>query len=281
MIKGKGRKIAKQIRESIAGRISKLDIKPLLVTILIGSNSASKLYVRMKNRACKQVGILTQTYYYPKGVSAMILHKRINQLNHDTHVTGILIEKPYSVHGATETQVDDWIAPKKDVDGTNMINFGKLARDGMSDNILMPCTPQAVITLLEHSGIRLDQWNGLHVSIINRSEIVGLPLASMMIHKGAEVTVLNHHANGTDIANADVVVAATGQPDLIDSRMVSPRQILIPVSEVRMEDGRLHGDFSQKALRKAHGFSQLGNVGPLCIAYLLLNCCRAYQTQND
>lgn len=273
-----GREIAQHLKRALKAKITRLDIKPCLATILIGHDQGSALYVKMKNRACAKVGIVTQNFHLPNQCPAEKLHALILKLNVDNRVNGILIEKPYHIVGATETEVDDWISPDKDVDGTNAQNIARLYRNEAG---LRPCTAQGVIQLLKSNGIR--DFSGKSVAIINRSEIIGRPLALMFIHLNAEVSIFNHFLKPESLrmGNYQIVIAATGHGDLFKASQVTSQQVLVPISEVRGNDGKLHGDFSLPALKKAKlGFSCTGNCGPLTIYFLMHGVYQAYLRQH-
>lgn len=264
----KGKVIAKKLNQQLKNKIAKLDKQPELAIISIAKNSSASLYQKMIIKHCKEVGINPVVFNIgltdnPKKELYTLIHKN---LNINPVINGILIEKPYHIDGLDEQTADDWITYNKDVDGTNSANVARLFYGKPS---MLPCTPQAIVNLLKSNHISIK---GKKVTIINRSNIIGKPLALYMINNGAEVSVFNHYATTEQLKSdhADIVIAATGVADLINSKMVSRNQVLVPVSEVR-KDGKLHGDFSKEAIKKAYGFSCTGNVGPLNITSLLRN----------
>ncbi|MCK6622749.1 MAG: bifunctional methylenetetrahydrofolate dehydrogenase/methenyltetrahydrofolate cyclohydrolase FolD [Calditrichaceae bacterium] len=283
-----GKSIAARVREEVREEVAALeprDRPPGLAVILVGDDPASQVYVRSKGKACEEAGIHSITETLPASVSESQLLERIAQLNRDETFHGILVQLPLPKHINTETIIES-ITPEKDVDCFHPFNVGRLA---MGAPIFEPATPAGIMELLKRQNISPV---GKHAVIVGRSNIVGKPLANLLMqkhpHANAVVTVA-HSAVG-DISRftrqADILVAAIGQPELIRGDMVKEGAVVIDVGVNRVEAPnpkgyRLVGDVAfEEAAEKAGYITPVpGGVGPMTIAMLLKNTMKAYRLQ--
>ena len=267
-----GTAIARLVRTEIRSRAQALvathGIRPGLAVIMIGENPASAVYVRNKVRACADVGISSQVFEFPAGVSEAETLDCICRLNEDDGVHGILVQLPLpqtiSVQHVLET-----ISIDKDVDGFHLYNVGGLVA---GDAIFPPCTPYGVQKLLEYEGIELE---GRNVTVVGASNIVGKPMALMLMRKEATVAIC--HAKTRDLAQytiiADILVVAAGKPNLILPQMVKSGAVVIDVGINRLPDGHLVGDVDFEGVRQKAAYITPvpGGVGPMTVSMLLHN----------
>jgi methylenetetrahydrofolate dehydrogenase (NADP+)/methenyltetrahydrofolate cyclohydrolase len=283
-----GKSLASEIRREIAEQVADLiensGVTPCLAAVLVGDDPASGVYVRNKQRACERAGVESRLHRLPAETSEDDLLTLIAKLNKDAEVHGILVQLP--LPSAIETKrVLDAVHPLKDVDAFHPENVGLLAQGRPR---FLPCTPHGICQILHRSGIRVA---GQHVVIVGRSEIVGKPLAVMLMQRdsalGAEAvnaTVTVCHSRTHDLAHvtreADILVAAIGQPKFITAEMTRPGAVVIDVGVNRTEQG-LVGDVDFEAVREVA--SQItpvpGGVGPLTVTMLLSNTLRAAEGQ--
>ena len=269
-----GKTIAADIRETLRQRIESLKEAekrlPKLSVILVGDDPASATYVRNKERACAQTGILSETIRMSKDTTQQALLDVIYRLNADDTVDGILVQLPLPAH-IEASEVLMAIEPDKDVDGFHPVNVGKMMT-GMQ--ALLPCTPKGVIRMLEAAGY--DDLSGMRATVIGRSNIVGKPVAQLLLAKHATVTIVHSHtARIAEVcAEADIVVAAIGRPKLIGADWIKEGAVGIN----RDEHGKLCGDVDFEQVKdKAEAISPVpGGVGPMTIAMLLENTLEAY-----
>ena len=257
-----------RIKEGVDKRLTSGRRTPGLAMILVGDNSASKVYVRNKEKACERSGIQSFMYRMPDTTSQQELLTTIAQLNNDDAVDGILVQLPLPDH------IDDWailncIDPTKDADGFHPENMGRLA---IGEPRFRPCTPRGVMTLLQHTGITLS---GMDAVIVGRSNIVGKPMALELIRESATVTVC--HSKTKDlpvkVRGADLVVAAVGRAEFVKGDWIKSGAVVIDVGINRTEAGRLVGDVEfETAKRRAAWITPVpGGVGPMTVASLLEN----------
>jgi methylenetetrahydrofolate dehydrogenase (NADP+)/methenyltetrahydrofolate cyclohydrolase len=281
-----GKAIAADIRAEVAERVRQLKeergVMPAQAFILVGDNPASISYVRGKGNACEEAGILSQTIHLPESTSEAGLLELIAKLNADPKVHGMIVQLPLPPH-IDEQRATAAIAPEKDVDGLHPMNVGRLFK---GDPYLLPCTPAGVVEMLIRSGYPPD---GQHVVICGRSNLVGRPLAAILIQKrkGANATVTICHTGTKDLAyhsrQADILVAAMGKAHAITADMVREGTVVIDVGINRVEDAsrksgyRLVGDVDFEAVaEKAAAISPVpGGVGPMTVAMLLTNTLKA------
>jgi len=267
-----GKAIARDIRDKIKTRVAALrartGVQPSLVMILVGQNPASRLYVRNKVKACAEVGIRSVLYEFPADVDAAAVIARIDALNRDPQVHGILVQLPlpehHDIHAVLRT-----IAVEKDVDGFHLYNVGGLV---LGETVFPPCTPYGVMKLLDSAGIDVA---GKNVTIVGASNIVGKPMALMMLRHEATVAIC--HVRTRDLAQytilADILIVAAGMPNLIIPQMVKTGAVVIDVGINRLPDGKLVGDIDFEGIRKkvAYVTPVPGGVGPMTVTMLLEN----------
>lgn len=272
-----GRQIAAELRAEVAAEVREILAAglpaPVLATILAGEDPASAVYVAAKHRACAEVGIDSIDHRLPVDCSPRALRELIAECNHDPAVNGILLQLPVPP-GIDSAILVDAIDPAKDVDGLTSLSVGALWRSRPG---LVPCTPLGVVELLRRGGIELS---GIDATIVGRSELVGRPLAAMLMAADATVTLC--HSRTRDLvgrcAEADLLVAAIGRPHAIGSAHVKPGATVVDVGITRSEDG-LRGDVDFEAVRRRAGAITPvpGGVGPMTIACLLQNTVRAHR----
>jgi methylenetetrahydrofolate dehydrogenase (NADP+)/methenyltetrahydrofolate cyclohydrolase len=281
-----GRAIAEQIHQDTARRVAAVKargVEPRLVFVRVGEDPASRVYVGMKEKNSARAGISSQTHVLPQSATEADLLELIRRLNADATVHGILVQAPLPRH-ISETRIFGAVAPEKDVDGFHPINVGKLL---LGDNTgFRPCTPAGIHELLIRTGVKIE---GAEVVILGRGNIVGKPLAAMLLQKsgncGATVTVC--HSQTRDIAvhsrRADILVAALGVPEFVKAGMVRPGAVVIDVGVTRVPDSsakgglRTVGDVDFAAVQPLAGriTPNPGGVGPMTVAMLLQNTARA------
>ncbi|CAD5249180.1 Methylenetetrahydrofolate dehydrogenase / Methenyltetrahydrofolate cyclohydrolase [Bosea sp. 62] len=267
-----GREIARDIRAEtalrIAGLTTRTGIVPHLVVILVGENAASRVYVENKVRACAEVGIKSTLIRFDAGISAQELICEIERLNRSPDVHGILVQLPLPPHHDIQAVLRT-ISIHKDVDGFHLYNVGGLV---VGKTIFSPCTPYGVMRMLDHAAIPVE---GRNVTIVGASNIVGKPMALMMMARDATVSVC--HAKTRDLAQytilADILVVAAGVPKFIGAQMVRTGAVVIDVGINRDPQGKLQGDVDFDAVRaKASYITPVpGGVGPMTVTMLLVN----------
>ena len=269
-----GKAIAAEMRAEVAGRVASLEEKgttPGLATVLVGDDPASRVYVSAKQKACAEVGIRVWDHPLPASTPQAELLDVIEKLNDDPVVHGILVQLPLPEH-VEEQLVLDAVRPSKDADGFHPYNFGRLLAGGP---VVAPATPAGIVELLARANI---ETSGADVVVIGRSNIVGKPLAAMLMQRGpgANATVTVCHTGTRDLTEhclrADILVAAIGKAHAITAQMVAPGATVIDVGINRTADG-LAGDVDFEAVRNVAGAITPvpGGVGPMTIAMLLSN----------
>ncbi|MCL1875704.1 MAG: bifunctional methylenetetrahydrofolate dehydrogenase/methenyltetrahydrofolate cyclohydrolase FolD [Synergistaceae bacterium] len=275
-----GRKISAEIRSSIKEEVLKLKargINPTLAVVLVGENPASKVYVRQKEKGCGETGITSRKYELPAETTHEELLSLVKKLNEDKEVHGILVQFPLPAH-LNETEVLAVMNPEKDVDGFHALNVGKLV-SGLP--CFEPCTPKGVITLIESTGIPIE---GKSAVVTGRSNIVGKPVASMLLARNATVTIAHSKTRNLQkvVAQADIVVAAIGKPRFITADMIKEGAIVIDVGINRLPEGIVGDVDFKEAARKASWITPVpGGVGPMTIAMLLQNTLLAAGKQGE
>ena len=275
-----GKQIAAELRaelkEKVAAFAAEAGRLPGLAVILVGEDPASQVYVRNKIRGCEEVGIQSFCYRLPESVSEAQLKSLICELNDDPHVDGILVQLPLPRH-LDEQRILACIAVEKDVDGFHVQNAGNLM---LGKEGLTPCTPAGCIRLIESTGISIE---GKHAVVIGRSNIVGKPMALLLLQKNATVTV--GHSRTRDLGGitrqADILVSAVGKADFVTADMVKPGAVVIDVGMNRKE-GKLCGDVAFDEVFPVAGFLTPvpGGVGPMTIAMLLSNTLKAARSHG-
>ncbi|GFN30549.1 bifunctional methylenetetrahydrofolate dehydrogenase/methenyltetrahydrofolate cyclohydrolase FolD [Paenibacillus xylaniclasticus] len=270
-----GKAISDQIREEVKAETAKLKqqgIVPGLAVVLVGEDPASKVYVGSKEKACQQLGFYSEVHRLGADTSEEELLSLIDRLNNQTTIHGILVQLPLPKH-INEKAVIDAISVDKDVDGFHPQSVGNLV---IGDDSLLPCTPAGVIELIKRSGTDIA---GKHAVVIGRSNIVGKPVASLLLRENATVTITHSRTtNLQEIAKqADILVAAIGKPEAIDSSYVKPGAVVIDVGINRLADKKLVGDVNyEDCLETAGAITPVpGGVGPMTITMLMQNTLKA------
>ena len=270
-----GNALSKTLRADVATRAAALAARghqPGLAVVLVGDNPASEVYVRNKIKACEDNGLHSSYDRYPATLPEADLLARIDALNSDPKIHGILVQLPLPKH-IDSHKVIEAIAPEKDVDGFHVANTGALMT---GKPLFRPCTPYGVMKMFEAHGIDLK---GANAVVIGRSNIVGKPMALLLLEAGATVTIC--HSKTRDLAahtrNADVVVAATGLRNILTAEMVKPGAAVIDVGMNRDEAGKLCGDVDFAGVKEVAGYITPvpGGVGPMTITMLLVNTIEA------
>jgi len=270
-----GKALASAVRASVRPAVDALaarGVRPGLAVILAGDDSASRAYVRNKVNACAETGLRSEMHEFPAAVSERALLERIASLNHDPRVHGILIQLPLpgQVDAARALEA---VSPAKDVDGFHPCNIGALVAGRPT---LVPCTPAGVLRILEHEDVPLA---GRRAVVLGRSNIVGKPMALLLLQKDATVTIC--HSKTRDLRDitrdADILVAAMGRAKLVTADMVKPGACVIDVGINRLPDGSLAGDVDFVAVKEVAGLITPvpGGVGPMTVAMLIANTVRA------
>ncbi|MBN2725565.1 MAG: bifunctional methylenetetrahydrofolate dehydrogenase/methenyltetrahydrofolate cyclohydrolase FolD [Deltaproteobacteria bacterium] len=267
-----GRETSKSIRNKLKEEISELPWTPQLAVILVGNDPASAVYVRNKEKGCAAVGIRAKDVKLSENITPEELRKIIVELDSDPDVDGILLQLPLPEH-LDEKDFLPLISYKKDVDGFHPVNQGKLF---MGENSLFSCTPNGIIQILKHYNIRMS---GKHAVVVGRSNIVGKPMAGLLLREDATVTVC--HSKTTDlekhVRRADILVVAAGKRNLINPIWIQLDTVVIDVGMHRLENGKVGGDLDTEALigRVAALTPVPGGVGPMTITMLLHNTVKA------
>ena len=270
-----GNALSQKLRIQITERAAALKAKgitPGLAVVLVGDNPASQVYVRNKVKACQDCGLHSLLEKYPEDMTEKVLLERIETLNQDPSIHGILVQLPLPKHIDAQ-KVIEAIAPHKDVDGFHIASAGALMT-GMPG--FWPCTPYGCMKMLESIGYDLK---GKHAVVIGRSNIVGKPMALMLLQKNATVTIC-HSATPNLKAmtlQADVIVAAVGKRNVLTADMVKPGAVVIDVGMNRNDEGKLCGDIDFEGVEKVAGYITPvpGGVGPMTITMLLVNTLEA------
>jgi hypothetical protein len=272
-----GKALANDILDKLSLKVKQLDTAPNLAVIQVGNDPASSVYVRNKERTAERVGINSETVKLSKHITQDELLEIIDKYNNDSLVNGILVQLPLPKH-IDEQVILEAISPMKDVDGFHPLNVGKL---NIGQKQKIPSTPAGIMELLKANHIELE---GKHVVIVGRSNIVGKPLAHLLLEANATVTIA--HSKTKDLKHltkqADILVVAVGQPELITEDYVKDGTVVIDVGINRTESG-LKGDvdFNNVKSKVAAITPVPGGVGPMTIAMLMNQTYQAYRTQND
>lgn len=287
-----GKKIASEIRKELKEKIDDLKSKgksvPGLIAILVGENPASQIYVTSKSKACEEIGMKTKVEKFPSTLSEKELISIIEKYNNDNDYHGILVQLPLPKH-INENKIIESISPKKDVDGFHPMSVGNLV---IGKETFVSCTPAGIQELLKRYYINT---RGKHVVVVGRSNIVGKPIANLMLQKNdyANSIVTVCHSAASDISyytkQADILIAAIGQPEMIKGDMVKEGVVVIDVGINRIEDKtsskgyRIVGDvaFDEVAEKASFITPVPGGVGPMTIAMLLSNTFKAYKLYGE
>ena len=268
-----GRECSKNYREKLKEEIKSFDKKLGLVDIQIGNDEASNIYIASKAKAAQNIGIDFYHVHFDNGVDEDIVISKIEELNNDDNIHGILIQLPLP-DGYDEKKLINYIKPEKDVDGLTQLNVGKLS---LNEDCLVSCTPLGVIELLKYKNVNIS---GKHVVIVGRSNLVGKPLIQLFLNENATVTVC--HSKTEDLKSftkqADILVVAVGKKHLIKSDMVKDGVVVIDVGITR-ENGKIYGDVDfDNVITKSKLITPVpGGVGPMTITMLLNNVVKSYK----
>ncbi|HUA25923.1 MAG TPA: bifunctional methylenetetrahydrofolate dehydrogenase/methenyltetrahydrofolate cyclohydrolase FolD [Steroidobacteraceae bacterium] len=277
-----GRKLAAEVKNQVRTKIelalARGGRRPSLAVVKVGNDPASEVYVRNKRKACEEVGIRSVADDLPESTSEIDLLSRIDELNHDPNIDGILVQLPLPVQ-IQQTAVIERINPTKDVDGFHPYNVGRLAQ---RIPVMRPCTPYGVIKLLESIGA---PFKGQHAVVVGASNIVGRPMSLELLLMGVTTTVC--HRFTVDLENyvrqADILVVAAGKPGLVPGEWIKPGSIVIDVGMNRLDNGHLVGDVDFDAARERAGWITPvpGGVGPMTVAMLMHNTLEAFHRRHE
>lgn len=270
-----GKAVAAKIRAQVAQEVEALKLRgicPGMAVVLVGDDPASKIYVNNKKKACAETGIYSEEHLLPAETTQEELLALIEKLNADEKIHGILVQSPLPKH-LDEKLVVEHIDPRKDVDAFHAYNVGKIM---IGDFTFLPCTPAGVIELIRSTGVPIE---GKNCVVVGRSNIVGKPMAMLLLHNNGTVTIC--HSRTKNLAEicrgADILVAAVGKPKFITADMVKPGAVVIDVGMDRDENGKLCGDVDFDAVEPIASYITPvpGGVGPMTIAMLMKNAVRA------
>lgn len=272
-----GKKIAERIRTDIKEKVAQLDKTPELAVVLVGNNPASEVYVRSKEKACAEVGIISSVHRLPQDATQGEVLELVATLNRSTDVTGILVQLPLPKQ-IDEKIVLSAVSPDKDVDGFHPFNVGGLVQQ--KEDIFVPCTPKGIMHLIHFAKSDLS---GLNAVVVGRSQIVGLPVSQLLLQENCTVTIAHSKTKNLSelCQRADILVVVVGKPALITKDYIKSGAIVIDVGINRGEKG-LCGDvcFEDAVAFASYVTPVPGGVGPMTIAMLLENTYQAYLKQN-
>ncbi len=267
-----------EILDKIKIEISSNNYTPKLVVVLVGEDSASKIYVKNKVKMCEKIGIQSEVIHLLENTTEKELLKILEEKNNDTLVNGILVQLPLPKH-ISEEKILNAINPIKDVDCFHPVNVGNLY---LGQGIFMPCTPFGIISLLEKYDIDITGKNAV---VLGRSNIVGKPMAQLLLQKNATVTICHSKTQNLKevVSSADIVIVAIGKPKFITKDFIKKDAVVIDVGIHRDENNKLCGDVDfEDVLPLVSKITPVpGGVGPMTIATLLRNCLLAYKLQNN
>lgn len=276
-----GKEVSQTVKDEIKIQTNLLKEKGIsvkLAVIIVGDDPASHIYVKNKKKACEYVGFESLEYALDEKTSEEELLELIDKLNKDKTVNGILCQLPLPKH-IDEKKIIDSISPLKDVDAFHPVNVGKIM---IGDYEFLPCTPAGIMRLIESTSYDVS---GKDCVIIGRSNIVGKPMAMLMLHKNATVTICHSRTKNIEekIKKADIVIAAVGIPKFVKGDMVKEGALVIDVGINRMSDGKLCGDVDFDEVSKKASFITPvpGGVGPMTISMLMQNTLKAAKLQNN
>ncbi len=263
-----GKALAEKIYEKIKAEVTTLKDVPTLAVIITDDNEAGKIYVRNKKRACEKTGMNSVTVEFDENVTEETFLAKIDELNNDKSITAILVQLPIPKHLDTE-KILNRISPDKDADGLHYINAGKMLTGQIPSSVA--CTPKGIIRLLDEYRINVE---GMNAVVIGRSNLVGKPIAQLLLQRNATVTVLHSKSKNIEnfTKNADLIVVATGKPKMLTGNMVKDGVVVIDVG-ISKVDGKLSGDVDFETVApKASLITPVpGGVGPMTVAMLIQN----------
>ena len=268
-------KVRAELRKEAAQAVVKTGHIPMLAIIMVGDSPASKVYINAKEKGCAEVGIGFLLRHFAENTPQDKIIEEIHRLENDLKVSGMIVQLPLP-KGFDEKKILSEIPPRKDVDGLHYVNMGKLlVGDGQP---LLPWTPQGIMELIRSTGVTIE---GKRAVVVGRSNIVGKPIALMLMNANATVTICHSRTPdlGAVIREADIAIFAVGKPKIIKSDMIKPGAIVIDVGTNRDENGKLVGDVDFEAVKMVAGWITPvpGGVGPMTVTMLLKNTIRAAQ----
>jgi len=267
-----GKTLAKSILKKVKAQATSMATPPGLAVVIVGGDPASRVYVDNKKRDCTACGITSHEFALPEDISEDRLLALVHELNSRPDIHGILVQLPLP-KGLSDQKIIQAISPEKDVDAFHMLNVGRVLNGEYG---FLPCTPAGIIAILDHYGI---DPTGKHAVVVGRSNIVGKPMAMMLLHRNATVTIC--HTRTADLAamtrQADILVAAVGKIGLITADMVKPGAVVIDAGINRKDDGKICGDVDFDAVSQVASYITPvpGGVGPMTRAMLMLNTANA------
>ncbi len=275
-----GKKISAEVKARATEEVKQLNARGIavgLAVVIVGDNPASRIYVNNKKKACEACGILSEEYALPEETTENELLGLVEQLNNKKEINGILVQLPLPKH-IDEKKIIAAISPLKDVDAFHAINVGKIMIGNFD---FLPCTPSGCMELIHSTGVSVS---GKRCVVIGRSNIVGKPMAMLLLHENGTVTIC--HSKTQNLAEicreADILVAAVGRPRMITGDMIKPGAVVIDVGMNRLPDGKLCGDVDFASASEVAGYLTPvpGGVGPMTIATLMQNTVTAAKVQN-
>ena len=273
-----GKKLRDKILEELRIQIDKFEKKPTLVVILVGDNPASKIYVNNKKKIAEKIGINSTVINYSSNVTEQEKLSKIEELNNDKNITAILVQLPLPDNISKE-KIINAISPSKDVDGFTPYNFGKLFSG--EKPIVYPCTPKGVLLLLDEYEINLE---GKHAVVIGRSNIVGRPMAQMLLNRNATVTICHSKTKNLSdiIKTADVVISAVGK-NIIKGEMLKSDCVVVDVGIFKDNNGKTRGDVDFESASKIASYISPvpGGIGPMTITSLMLNTVELFAKHSE
>lgn len=276
-----GKEISRQVKERIKGEVSELKEKGIhvgLAVVIVGNNPASRVYVNGKKKACEVVGIESFEYAMPEETTQEELVELVKKLNNDDRVDGILVQLPLPKH-IDEKSVINTIIPQKDVDAFHPVNVGKIM---IGEYSFLPCTPAGIMELIHSTGVEVK---GKNCVVVGRSNIVGKPMAMLLLHESGTVTICHSKTKNLkeECKRADILVAAVGVPKMITADMVKPGAVVIDVGMNRLDNGKLCGDVDFENVKEVAGYITPvpGGVGPMTIAMLMQNTLTSAKVKSN
>ncbi len=277
-----GKKVSAEVKEEVRKQVEQLQAKhgitPGLAVVIVGDDPASRVYVNNKKKACEVVGFKSEEYALPAETTQEELLELVHTLNEKKDINGILVQLPLPKH-LDDKAVIEAINPQKDVDAFHAVNVGKIM---LGEYDFLPCTPAGVMEMLHSYNIDV---NGKNCVVIGRSNIVGKPMAMLLLHENATVTICHSRTqNLAEVcARADILVAAVGKPKFVTPDMVKEGAVVIDVGMDRDENGKLCGDVDFEAVKEKCSYITPvpGGVGPMTIAMLMKNTIKAAKIQNN
>ncbi len=268
-----GKDVSKRMLEDVKKEAERMEKRPSLAIVLVGNDPASEIYVRMKIRRASKYGIKANIHRLKENISEEEVLGLVDDLNSDPDVDGFIVQSPLPKH-IDEKRIIQTIDPRKDVDGWTMPNMGTLFLDPYNDEIFLPATPAGVIEILDHYGVEITGKNAV---VVGRSNVVGKPLAMLLLGRNATVTICHSRTEKLEEHTkcADILIAAAGVPGMITGDMVKKGACVVDVGTTRVE-GILRGDVVfDEVIEKANCSPVPGGVGPMTVAMLIKNTLKA------